>query len=60
MIELRINNFLDRKNVVAALNEAGYTTTVVVRWIKDEYLKYDTFVIILESPKLPEYSSKEE
>ena len=60
MIELRINNVIDRYNVVVALNEAGYTTTVIERNIKHEYLKTDTFVVVLESPKLPEYSTKEE
>jgi hypothetical protein len=60
MIELRINNVIDRHNVIVALNEAGYTTTVVERNIKHEYLKTDTFVVVLESPKLPEYYTKEE
>jgi len=57
MSELRINDMIDRHNVVIALNEAGYTTTVVERKIKGEFLKHDTFVVILESPKLPEYLS---
>jgi hypothetical protein len=55
MIELRINDMIDRHNVVVALNEAGYTTTVVEREIKGEFLKHDTFIIVLESPTLPQY-----
>ena len=58
--ELRIANIADREKVVSTLVENGYTVKVVKRERTREYHHFDYFVVILDSPKMPDYYPESE
>jgi hypothetical protein len=55
LFSIRVNNCTDRNSIINALVNAGYTVRMEEREIKYEYLKKDYFVVIEESPSMPEY-----
>ena len=57
MIKLRINNSIDRANMITSLVNAGYTVRLEDKEKKNPYLSFDYFVVITDEPELPEYKN---
>lgn len=57
-IFLRINNYLDRKTIAAALLENGYTISVINKQHRDNVYEFDYFILITAQPVFPDYYEK--